>query len=150
MRSELVPLRVRLLFCLVLIFALVLITRLYFVQIVSGEGYSVKADRQYLKPSSSILNRGAIFFRTKDGRTVTAANQKTGDTIAINPSILLDPEVAFQKISEIIPAFDKENFMLRAAKKTDPYEEVAKKVELADGDKIRDLKITGLNVYKEK
>lgn len=143
-------LRVRLLFCFVVLVALVLISRLYFVQIVSGEAYSVKADRQYLSPNSSILNRGTIYFRAKKGELLTAANQKTGYTIAINPSVLKDPELVFKKISEILPVLDQTVFLSRAGKTNDPYEEIAKKVELADGDKIRDLKITGVNVYKEK
>ncbi len=149
MRSELVLIRVRLLFFLLLIFAIILVSRLYFVQIVSGEIYSTKADRQYLKPNSSILNRGTIYFKTKDGEIVTAAHQKTGDTIAINPSILKDPEMAFEQISKVV-SIDKENFLLRAAKKNDPYEEVLKKVDLGDGEKIRDLNIPGVNAYKEK
>jgi len=139
-----------LLFCFVVLVALVLISRLYFVQIVSGEAYSVKADRQYLSPNSSILNRGTIYFRAKKGELLTAANQKTGYTIAINPSVLKDPELVFKKISEILPVLDQTVFLSRAGKTNDPYEEIAKKVELADGDKIRDLKITGVNVYKEK
>lgn len=118
-------------------------------QIVSGENYSTKADRQYLKPSSSVLNRGTIYFTAKDGELVTAANQKTGYLIAINPSVLSEPESALKKILEITP-IDKESFLSRASKKTDPYEEVAKKVELEDGEKIQALKIPGINVYKEK
>lgn len=149
MRGELASLRVRLLFCLILLFAVVIISRLYFLQIVSGEMYSTKADRQYLKPNSSALNRGTIYFRTKDNELVTAANQKTGYTLAINPTTLADKETALKKISEII-AIDKESFLVKAAKAGDPYEEVAKKIELTEGDKIQALKIPGVNVYKEK
>lgn len=111
--------------------------------------YSTKADRQYLKPNSSALNRGTIYFRTKDNELVTAANQKTGYTLAINPTTLADKETALKKISEII-AIDKESFLVKAAKAGDPYEEVAKKIELTEGDKIQALKIPGVNVYKEK
>lgn len=149
MRGELASLRIRLLFCLVVLFAVVIIGRLYFLQIVSGEMYSTKADRQYLKPNSAALNRGTIYFTTKDGDVATAANQKTGYTLAINPTSLKDPQDALRKISAIIP-IDKESFLAKAAKAGDPYEEVAKKIELDDGDKIQALKIPGVNVYKEK
>ena len=149
MRRELASLRIRLIFCMIVLFAAVIISRLYFVQIVSGENYSTKADRQYLRPNSAVLNRGTIYFRTKNNELVTAASQKTGYLIAINPTILENPEDALKKISTIIP-IERDTFLSRAAKKTDPYEEVAKRVELENGEKIKNLEISGVSAFKEK
>lgn len=148
-RSQVSPLRIRLLFICFLLFALVLAYKLYMVQIVRGEDFSTRADRQYLKPSSTILNRGSIYFRTKDNELVTAAHQQSGYRVAINPTIISNPEDLYNKLSAVVPV-DKEDFMAKANKKNDPYEEIIKKVDLSVGEKIKEIEITGLQVYKEK
>lgn len=148
-QSQVIVGRVRFIFILFVFFGLGLIYRLYTVQIVSGEEFSVKADRQYLMPSSALLNRGVIYFTTKDGERVTAAYQQTGNIVFINPSIIDDPEPVYERINSIVP-IDKEDFLKKAAKGTDPYEEIVKKVDLALGEKIREPVIDGLYVKKQK
>ena len=74
--------------------ALLLITRLYFVQIVHGADYSLRAERQYISSSQELFDRGSIFFTRKDGTLLSAAGLATGFTLAMNPGLLKDPEAA--------------------------------------------------------
>lgn len=141
--------RVRMVFFALVIFALVLIYRLYTIQIVSGEAFSVKGDLQYLKPSSALLNRGSIYFTSKEGELLTAAFQQTGNIVIINPTAVKDPEAVFDRINSNV-LIDKEDFDRKVSKTDDPYEEIVKRVSVETGEKIANPKIDGLQIYKQK
>jgi cell division protein FtsI/penicillin-binding protein 2 len=141
--------RIRFLTFCVLAFSLLLISRLYFLQVVHGDTYSNRADRQYSSTAQKIFDRGSIFFTNKDGSLVSAATLKSGFIIAVNTEILKNPEEVWQKINEIMP-IEKEEFMAKATKPKDRYEEVAIHVDEEIGKKISDLKIPGLQAYKER
>lgn len=141
--------RIRIISVFIIIFALFLVTKLYLVQIVSGDIFNERADRQYIRPVGGVYDRGTIFFQAKDDTLMAAASLKVGYTVAINPKILVDPGGAYEKLSQFLTV-DKAGFMDKAKKKEDPYEEIAKRIDPAIAQKIDDLNITGLNVYKEK
>lgn len=129
-------------------FSAVIIIRLFFIQIINGEDYSQRADRQYVKPTSDILSRGSIFFQEKNGNAVSAATLKTVNIIAINPNILADAEDAYYKINEIVP-IDKDLFFEKTKRQNDPYEVIIKLEDKDLADKIKSLHIPGVGVYKE-
>lgn len=141
--------RIRLVSIFVFGFALVLIGRLYFLQIINHEVYIQKGDKQYSSTSKKVFDRGTIFFQNKDGSLVSAATLKSGFLVAINPQILKDPESVYEKVNAIVP-IEREVFMAKALKKSDPYEELAQKVDIEVGEKINALKISGLQAYKER
>ena len=58
--------RIRVISFFILGFFLVLVISLYFIQIVNGDNYSIKADKQYLRPNENIFDRGSIFFQDKN------------------------------------------------------------------------------------
>lgn len=148
-KSSVVVGRVRLIFILIAIFGLGLVYRLYTVQIVHGEIYAARADRQYISTGSNLFNRGTVYFKNKSGEPVTAAYQQVGNVIALNPKLLEDADSAYNLVSAHIP-IDQEDFYERAGRKDDPYEEIAKKVDVEIGDIISDSNIVGLQVYKQK
>ncbi len=141
--------RIRIVSIATILFALLLVVKLYYVQILSGDAFQERADRQYTRPVGGLFDRGTIFFQSKDGTLMAAASLKQGSTIAINPKILKNPEEASQKISGIIP-LDKESFVAKASKPNDSYEEIAKRVDLTLAKQVEDLDLTGVNIYKEK
>ncbi|MDD4988801.1 MAG: penicillin-binding protein 2, partial [Candidatus Pacebacteria bacterium] len=141
--------RIRIISLVLFLFALLITAKLYLVQVVDGHLYSDKADRQYIKPNENIFDRGSIFFQTRSGDLVSAATLKSGFLIALNPKLVLDPESTYEKISSVIP-LSKESFLAKAEKKTDPYEEVARKVDEESAKKIESLNLPGVSLYKEK
>lgn len=141
--------RTRVIYGLIFFFAVVLVLKLYFVQVVHGADYEARANRQYYNPSQGVFERGTIYFETKDGDLVEAAVNKSGYVLAINPKILKNPDDAYEKINQITP-LDKTGFLSSAAKKNDPYEEVAKKIDVDSAKKIEDLKIEGVMLFQEK
>ena len=122
-------------------------------QVVRGNTYSESADRQYVTASGNIYERGTIFFQSKekDGKNdlIAAATQTTGFKVAINPGKIIDTEDTYQKLSAII-AFSQDDFMAKAKKVNDPYEEIANHLSKEEADAISVLKIPGVSIFKEK
>ncbi len=65
--------RVRVITALCLICALVIIGKLYFLQVIHGDEYARRADAQSVELKNPLLNRGTIYFSGKDGTLLTAA-----------------------------------------------------------------------------
>jgi len=128
---------------------LVLIAKLFLLQVVHRNYYSEQADHQYATPASDIFERGTIFFQRQNGELVSGATQATGFKVAIKPSGILDAENAYQRLSAIT-AIDHDQFVAEAAKKQDPYEEIAHHLTKDQADAITALKIGGVSIYKEK
>ena len=141
--------RTRIIFFCISLFALILIGKLFLVQIVHSSSYSEQADRQYSTPSSNIFERGAIYFSRKDGQLVSAAMQTTGFKIAVNPGKIVNKELIYGELSKII-ALDHDDYITKVNKENDPYEEIADHLTKEEADAISLLKITGVSVYKEK
>lgn len=140
--------RIRFVFFCVCLVALIIISKLYYIQIIKGDTYSAKAEKQYIRPSLSIFDRGSIFFTSKDGIKVAAATIKDGYVLSINPRILQNPSNVYESLSQYLE-IDKEAFLEKAGKSDDTYEEIQKKIDRVAGQSIISLKIPGVNVVKE-
>lgn len=129
--------------------ALVLIGKLYFVQIVHGAEYKEKADRQYSRPNQELWDRGAIFFETRGGSRVSAATLKSGFTLAVNPRQVADAEKLYALLSEAV-ALDKDEFLAKAGKKDDPYEEIVRRIPDERARRLGEAKLPGVLLYKDR
>lgn len=142
-------LRVRLLSACVVLVAVLLIVRLYFIQIVHGDDYRAAALGQYVADSGEMPRRGDILFTSKDGEPKAAAVMQAGWRIAINPKLLENADDAYARLTAITP-IEKERFLAAAAKKDDPYEEVAFKLTDDEAEAVRNLKIQGVTPVREE
>ena len=144
--------RLRLLTLFILLAGFVLISKLYFLQIISGDDFQLRAEHQYVA-GVNFFDRGSIFFSTKEGSLVPAANIKTGFVLSVNPNQIIeyqtDLESVYSQLNVITP-INKEMFLSRAEKVGDPYEEIAKHLDQATTEKIRLLEIPGVSVSREK
>ncbi|MBX4215662.1 penicillin-binding protein 2 [Candidatus Parcubacteria bacterium] len=141
--------RIRGLSVLTLLFAALLIGKLFFLQVVRGSEYSEAADRQYTAPAASIFDRGSIFFKERGGELASAATLASGYILAMNPKELVDPQAAYQKLSSVI-TLSHDEFFEKAGKKDDPYEELAHRLSRESADKIDALSLPGIHLYREK
>jgi len=132
-----------------LLFTLLILGRLFWVQVVHSETYAEKADRQYVTPAGNIFERGSIYFTRKDGELVSGATQTSGYKVAVNPGELRDKKIVYEKISRIIP-LDQAEFREKSDKEGDPYEEIANRLTKKEADAISALKLPGVSVFKEK
>lgn len=141
--------RVRIILGCLALLSILLITRLYFVQVVYGAEYRAAAEGQYTSTSAATEARGDIYFTEKNGRAFAAAVMRSGYKIAIQPNVLENPEKVYAILNEVTP-IARERFFAAAAKKDDPYEEVATRVDEEAGRKIRDLELVGVVVPHDR
>ncbi|MEK7650534.1 MAG: penicillin-binding protein 2 [Patescibacteria group bacterium] len=146
--------RVRLLSLIIFIMILVLVSRLFFLQLIKNNFYADKADRQYQRPAGQLSDRGTIFFKQQNAQLVSAATMRDGFILALNPTLISsaspDLENIYSKLVNILPELDHESFIAKASKSTDPYEEIATRLDQATADKIKSLKLSGVNLYKTR
>ena len=141
--------RIRLLSVAILLIFVLLVARLFFLQVVKNNYYLDKADRQYQRPSGQLLDRGTIFSHQRDGALVSAATMQDGFILALNPSLLKEPEIAFQKLSALV-SLDRDDFFKKASKITDPHEELINRLNPEIAEKVKALDLAGVLVYKNR
>lgn len=129
--------------------ALLLVLRLYFVQLVHGRDYALRADRQYVSSSQELFDRGSIYFSRKDGIPISAASLQTGFIISIQPSKVKDPEKTLATLQAVTP-IDDTVWQTAIARVDDPYEVLAHRVPEDAGKKIAEMKIPGVTVTRER
>jgi cell division protein FtsI/penicillin-binding protein 2 len=143
--------RIRIVLAAMVFAALVVLVRLYFVQIVHGDDYTQKADRQFASGGSGLFDRGGIYFTEKDGTTISAATLSTGFLVAINPQVLTDPEAAYAAVTAAASTtISHDAFIAAAAKKGQVYIEVAHHVSDSAGQALSALAIPGVQVLRER
>jgi stage V sporulation protein D (sporulation-specific penicillin-binding protein) len=141
--------RLRIIVGLLGVFALFLIVRLYFVQIVHGSEYALHAQEQYVSSSEEIYDRGSIYFTEKDGTLISAATLETGFLIAIDPEELKDAQSVYNQINAITP-IDSSTFFTAAAHTTSPYAVLVHHISDAQGQAVSALNIPGVLVERER
>ncbi len=141
--------RIRFFSIAIFIFGLLLIGRLYILQIVNGGDYLAQADKQYVRSTYDYYDRGSIFFSTKDGALIPAASLKNGFILTVHPDEVIDPEVAFTRLNEVYTV-DQTDFLAKANKVGDPEERIAPRLSKDTADKIKAAKIPGIHLAEER
>jgi cell division protein FtsI/penicillin-binding protein 2 len=128
--------------------AILIAGRAFYVQVIKHGYYADLGNRQYVSSSAVNFDRGTVYFSHHNGELVPAAQLETSYRVAIDPTVLTDASSAYDKLSQYIP-LDKNDFLARAVKKDDPYEEVAKGVPNSAIGELRLLDIPGVSFVKE-
>lgn len=128
--------------------AVLLLSRAFYVQVVKHNYYTGLADKQYVSIVPTNFDRGSVFFSHYQSDLVPAAQLRTTYRLAIDPSVITNPENLYEKLSKYI-TLDKEEFMARATKKDDPYEEIAKDVESDTVALMKKGGLTGVSFVKD-
>lgn len=145
--------RIRFVLALVVLVALLIVVRLYFVQIVHGDDYAQKADKQFSSGGSGLFDRGSIYFTRKDGTLISAATLQSGFLIAINPQTLQDSEAAYAAITSAASSslsISHDAFITAVAKRSQVYIEVAHHLSDSAGTALAALNIPGVQVLRER
>jgi cell division protein FtsI/penicillin-binding protein 2 len=140
-------LRIRIITGVVLFIALILVGRLYQIQILQRDAYTERATRQYVYTVKDLYSRGSIFFTTKNGEKVSAATIASGYVLAIDPTRIENAEETYTKLSSVYPV-DKTIFLEKAAKKEKTYQEIALRVSNEESDAIEALDLVGVQLYR--
>lgn len=137
------------LYIFIVLIGLLIIGRLFELQVLKADEYKERANRQFVTPKNLLFNRGAIYFTNKDSQYSLAASMQLSYKLTINPKIIDDPDYTYNALNAITP-IDLDDFNKKVSKKNDPYEELKNKLSETDANTIDDLKIKGVSIYKEK
>jgi cell division protein FtsI/penicillin-binding protein 2 len=140
--------RIRVVIICIFLVAIILIGRLFLVQIIDKNIYVARADKQYITPAGDIFNRGSIFFSKEDGSLMAAATVTSGFKVAMVPKDIVDPSDAYTKLAPYMK-MDKETFIAKASKNNDSYNEVATELTKEQANDIENLNIKGISIYKD-
>lgn len=140
--------RLRIISLGVIFLSIIFIIKLFSLQILHGEDFTDKADRQYIS-SGSVFDRGSIYFYTKDEEKVSAGTLSVGYKLVIVPKDITDAESLFTTLSEYVE-LDHDDFIMRANKKADTYEEIVEQLKKEKVDEIEALALPGVKFFKHK
>ncbi|PIR39956.1 MAG: hypothetical protein COV33_02420 [Candidatus Zambryskibacteria bacterium CG10_big_fil_rev_8_21_14_0_10_34_34] len=141
--------RIRFISVIIILVALIMVVRLYFVQIVDGKTFSADAERQNINENTISYDRGNIYFESKDREIIPAAISRSGFTVAINPKVIENPDSIYKQLSQFL-VLDEEEFLAKVSKKDDPYEEIAEHLNTETANKVQKLNIYGVTISTDK
>ncbi len=130
-----------LLFFLVAI--LVLIGRLFLLQIVNHREYQKLAARQHNLSQGLFPERGFIFAQDKNGNHIPLASNKVQKTLVASPRDIEDVAMAAEFISQEFN-LDKDEVSGKLAKPNDAYEVIAKDVDVKLAENLAEKLLPGL------
>jgi len=148
MRREAI-IRIRVISVIALVIALILIVRLYVVQIARGDAYRETAERQYVHTVHDLYNRGSIYFMTKNEEKVSAATIQSGFVLVIDPTKLTDIDDTYTKLSALTE-IDRDTFIERAERKDKTYQEIKQTVQKDEAAKIEAMDLPGVRLYRNQ
>lgn len=141
--------RIRIISAVIFLIGLLLMVRMYQIQIHKAAFYRDKAERQYVHTAKDMYNRGSVYFTTKDGEKVSAASITSGYLLAINPALLKNPEDTFDKLKNYIK-LSKEDFLDKSALKNRTYVEIDAKLDKVAYEAVNNLDINGVMLYRNQ
>lgn len=129
----------------VLIFASVLVGKLFLVQIINKKVYLKEADKLFISGAGDKFDRGNIFFSKKDGTLVAAGTVTSGFKISIVPDKVLDKEFTYNTLKPYL-SIDYDTYIKRASKVNDTYEELAVHLTTEQANEIKAFNLPGVSV----
>ena len=139
--------RIRIISAGILLLALILVGRLYHIQIANGDTYVSSGESQYVHTVRDLYSRGSIYFSTKDGDLVSAATVQSGYVLTANPQLVTNADEAYEKTSTIL-SIDKDDFIRKASNKERVYVELFERVEEEAATAIAKFDLPGIQLYR--
>lgn len=141
--------RIRIITAIVLLAALILLGRLYFLQVVASDLYLARGESQYVHTINNLYDRGSIYFVTRDNERVSAATVKNGYELALDPTKIKDPEKTYEALKDYV-TINRETFIYRATLEERVYVEVSSQLSEENVKKIKALDLSGVVLNKQK
>lgn len=140
-------LRIYFLAFFILAVALAIISKLYFLQIVSYASYKALADEQHSIFQKLIPKRGEIYLQDRDGLYPVAVNREIKMAYAV-PKEIENPNEAADKISQVL-GLNRWELAAKFSQDEDMYEVLKHKLSDEETDTIGKLKLKGIYLTDE-
>ncbi len=144
-----VQFRIRLISMGVVLMALIVLGRAYQLQVVHGSEYEERAERQYVRTSPDIFDRGQIYFTHRDGERISAATVRTGFKLAVNPQFITDVDAVCTTIVTYLP-IDEERCQARSGDTTRVYVELHTQVTEEIRAAIAGYNLPGVQFFRNR
>lgn len=141
--------RIRIITGIVLLVALILVARLYQLQVISFETYVARGEGQYIHTVHNLYDRGSIYFTTRDGEKVSAATIQSGYTLSLDPSRVEDADALYEALKSYI-FIDKETFIHRATLENRVDVEVRQELKEDEALKIKEQDLPGVSLKRQR
>ena len=142
-------LRIRILTGFVLLLALILVVRLYQIQILHAETYREQGEQQYVHTVQDVYDRGSIFLTTRDGQEIAGATVQSGFVLAVDPTDISDAAATFAPLKDLIE-IDEALFIERATLPDRTYVEIDTAVSEETAEAIEALELSGVKLYRNR
>lgn len=135
----------------IILVALLITAKLFFVQIMHHENYSNEALSEYTSQANGIYDRGTIYFTSADGTLIPAATLAIGYKLILIPKNLKEGEATdlYNQLSKYI-TLDKDEFMTKAAKSKSSYQELADHLSESVKNSISEISSKSFRLEVEK
>lgn len=133
-----------------LLFALVLIARLFVVMVLQHEDYAALAEGQRTLKEKLIPRRGRIYVqdpKSENTLYAIAENQELAFVFA-NPRQIADPKTTTEKLAPIL-GIPHEELHEKLSKQNDSYEPLSKKITDAQREAIQNMQLPGIHFLTE-
>lgn len=127
---------------------IVIVARLFYLQIIERDDYLAKAKAQHEFTQGLQPRRGEIFLTSENDTKYPIAMNKTYLLLYAIPSAIKDASSTSQILSEILE-IEREIIFGRLSKKEDIYEPIKGKLTDDEIQKVKNLKLDGLDFIKE-
>lgn len=140
--------RIRIIVYVASIVAVCILGRVIYLESFKHAYYTSLAEKQYVSTTQTVFDRGSVLLSHHHGDLVPLAELATKYRVAIDPTVLTKPEEVYAVLSTYIP-LTKEEFLAKANKKQDPYEEIAKDIPEDVVSLLKAKRIKGLSFVKD-
>jgi len=141
--------RIRIITGIVLLLALLLVFRLYQLQVMKHDQYVARAEQQYVHTVQDLYTRGSILLTTRDGERVSGATIQSGFLLAINPQHIINAEDLYEALAQYLE-LDRERFIEQAENQKRTYIEIEDTLENEVAAKIEALELPGVMLFKNQ
>jgi stage V sporulation protein D (sporulation-specific penicillin-binding protein) len=143
------PHRIRIIMVGIFVLGALLLLRLYFVQVAHHDYYVDRATRQYVHTSENVFDRGTIYFSTKDSEKVGAASMKSGYLMALNPTMVKNPDMLYASLTPHL-TISKDDFLKKATLANRTYVEIEAQLPEDAVEPIKAMKLPGVSLYANR
>lgn len=152
MKRHQLTFRIRLLSAVITCIAVLLVGRLYQLQVLESDEYVARAESQYVHTKTDLYSRGSILFTTRDGSTLSAAAIQSGYLLAANPTHITVPIEDFcrELATYMSKETDEPTCVLRLSTPGRTYVELAAYLTKEQADEIEAKQIEGAMLYKNQ
>ncbi len=143
--------RIRFIALLFVLAAFLCIARLYYLQVLQGRYYAERALNEFTLPSTSLFDRGTIYFTTKDGAHIAAATMQDGVALGLDPQELsaTSTETVYEKLNAAVPLVQSD-FFAKAAETNEVYVPLIDHLSTTTGAMVQALSLPGVIVTADR